>query len=117
MINTEINYTYDKANWTSRIRRIKTFARYGLIGFSSHANDQLKKRGITKSDVMSILKSSNSTIIQCHAPNTYNDNESEVVVIWGKFKQKGKHTKPMHVVLANTKGTYIIVTAYIPNEI
>ena len=112
--------TYNKEEWSKRISKIKSFVKCGLITYSDHALLQMKSRNISKKDIEIALTAYNSTIVQCHAVNTYGNNQDELVVILGKISTKSGR-KPLHIVLAehvsiNGGITYIVVTSYVTDN-
>lgn len=112
-------HTNNNLNLSQNWRRIKQFARFDLIHFSTHAESALTARHISKEEVMHVLKSANSSIVQHHEPGTYNNNSAPVDVIFGKVNYKKKRF--LHVVLATEQSVndgYIIkvVTVYEPSK-
>lgn len=108
-----------KVNLSDEWRMIKSFARFGMVEFSNHSLESIKRRGLTKEDVLHILMSANSSIVQHHEPGEYNENKNPVNVVWGKVK--GNKNCFLHVVLATeispTGGKMLrVVTAYKPSK-
>lgn len=117
---TPLKLNYDKQSWSSRVSRLKHFARCGLIEYSEHALEQMKVRKITKTNIMQVLNAYNTHIVQCHAKGVYNENKDELMVILGKTTIGGKK-KPLHIVVAehiNEYGGihYKVVTSYVPSS-
>lgn len=114
------NFLYSKESWSSTLREIKTFSKYGLITVSKHALEKSKVRMLNIQEIFKIISRRDTYIIQCHKKGTYNNNKDDVYVLLGKIKYK-KVTKPIHIVISKhirITGTsqYNLVTMYLPND-
>lgn len=101
------------------IAEIKKFNKYGLLQITSHLEKRIMERGINLDDILDLINQKQTTIIQVHPKGTYNNNNDDVFVLYGKLRRKRKKTVPLHIVIAKSveeARTYKIVTMYIPDK-
>lgn len=115
------NPFYDKKNWSTAIKEIKTFASYGLLKFSKHCVEQISKRNISEKEIYQVISQYNTQIVQCHQAGGYNGNQGESYVLLGKIKRKQDSCKkPLHIVIAKNiveeRKEFVVVTAYVPSK-